>query len=657
MNASMPTLSLAIPTIPIAAIVPSPSNPRKRFDEAYLVELGESIKTHGLIQPITVRPLPLDHLFEYNRKHPDADPLAHPTFEIVVGECRWRAAKLAGLSEIPAFWRELDDKQVLEIQVIENLQRRDVHPIEEADGYRMLIARHQYRVEDIALKIGKSRSYVFGRMKLADLGDKGRDLFFDGSIDASVALLIARLAESDQNKMLKELQRINNAGEPISYRDAKWRIRNGFTIDLMRATFPLDDASLLASAGSCTACPKRSGNAPEIYPDIESADVCTDTKCFDEKRLTRREQLLDNYREKHIPVYVDEDAKMIAPGGHVWSIDSSKWTDLTDHVPGDPEKRTYAELLGDRAPVSAVVEVGSGVHRELLELIEVTSLEAALEAAGWEKESQHRPEWQNNAARDLAYKVESEARIAAWDAEKKRRNALLNQIVERLDGTGNFPESKMNIIPVFIALALAQVRREHYHGDEVLSCLSNFGIITPDEYDQDEELEKACSIIETWPLGKVMALTAWGSVDFELDDCRNPSPALDAIARAVGLDAGCAVEPLSPSTAAQAEDSLRDEDETFPSPNAAQAGDPTDDENQEIERNEKPAAAGSAADSLAGQPTDGEENREERKTTPSVKYQHLQDARLTWSGKGRRPMWVKDHLAGGGSLDELEITA
>ena len=143
MNAFIPHGALAIPTLPIAAIIPSPSNPRKRFDDAYLDELAESIKTHGLIQPITVRPLPLDHLFDYNRKHPNTEPGETPTYESVVGECRWRAAQRAGLVDIPAFWRELDDKQVLEIQVVENLQRRDVHPLEEADGYRMLIETNE----------------------------------------------------------------------------------------------------------------------------------------------------------------------------------------------------------------------------------------------------------------------------------------------------------------------------------------------------------------------------------------------------------------------------------------------------------------------------------------------------------------------------------
>ena len=120
MNAPLPPDAVAVASLPVAEIVPSPSNPRKHFDETYIAELAESIKAHGLIQPITVRPLPLDAMFEYNKRRKKGDASA-PRYEIVVGECRWRAAQLAGLTEIPGFWRELDDKAVLEIQVIENL--------------------------------------------------------------------------------------------------------------------------------------------------------------------------------------------------------------------------------------------------------------------------------------------------------------------------------------------------------------------------------------------------------------------------------------------------------------------------------------------------------------------------------------------------------
>src|ERR1700729_366300 len=113
------TLKTGVGMIPLASIVKNPQNPRKHFDEATLKELAASIKVHGVRQPVLVRP----------------DPLDKKKFELVVGERRWRASKIAGKAEIPAIVDELDDQSALEIMVIENLQREDVHPLDEARGY------------------------------------------------------------------------------------------------------------------------------------------------------------------------------------------------------------------------------------------------------------------------------------------------------------------------------------------------------------------------------------------------------------------------------------------------------------------------------------------------------------------------------------------
>jgi len=596
MNASLPASALALQSLPIRRIAPSPSNPRKRFDAAYLDELATSIGELGMIQPITVRPLPLDRLFDFNRKHPDADPEHTPQYEIVVGECRWRAATLAGLAEVQAFIRDLDDKQVLEIQVVENLQRRDVHPLEEADGYQKLIHWHGYRAEDLALKIGKSRSYVFARLKLCALGDAGREMFYAGGIEASVALMIARLPETDQTKMLKELQRLNGKGEPISFRDAKWRIRNGFTIDLAHATFPLDDVLLLPAAGSCTACPKRSGNAPEICPDIETADVCTDTRCFEEKRLARREQLLDGYRAKSIPVHVDEDAKMIAPGGNWWSIDKDRWHRLDERLDDDPERRTIAEILGDQAPVSVVVEIDGGRHAQLLELVETTALAEALAKAGWVANTSTEDDavTGGNGHSVGTYQRQREENAKALAAENARRQALRDRIVTQLcEGT-----EPLNIHSVVAAIVLAQIRQDCDRGEEIFIGLEHFGIVTPDEYDEAEEIEKLATVFSGWPLDKLLALMAWNAVIDEAhifnayDGDFPPTPSLDALARAVGLSD--VAEASDPADAAQASGALPDEKqagahELWPFPKREYETTQTP-----IETNEKPKARGKA---------------------------------------------------------------
>jgi ParB/RepB/Spo0J family partition protein len=168
-----------------AAIVASKTNPRKTFDAAYISDLARSVREVGVLEPILVRP------------HGDEG------FELIAGECRWRAAKEAALEEMPVRIRALSDAEVLEVQVIENLQRRDLHPLEEAAGYRQLLATKKYDVARIAERIGMSAKYVYDRIRLDDLTPKAKQLFRDDRITAGHAILLARLKPADQELALK----------------------------------------------------------------------------------------------------------------------------------------------------------------------------------------------------------------------------------------------------------------------------------------------------------------------------------------------------------------------------------------------------------------------------------------------------------------------
>lgn len=170
-------------TIPLTDISPSKSNPRKHFDAKRLEELAESIKEKGVLQPVLVRP-------------------NGQGYELVAGERRYRAAKMAGLQELPAVIRQLDDTEVVECQTIENLQREDVHPLEEAAGYHQLMKLGKYDASRIAAKVGRSVKYVYDRMKLLELTKEAQDLFWDGKIQAGHAILLARLSPSQQQAVL-----------------------------------------------------------------------------------------------------------------------------------------------------------------------------------------------------------------------------------------------------------------------------------------------------------------------------------------------------------------------------------------------------------------------------------------------------------------------
>jgi len=157
--------------VPIGQVRSSALNPRKDFREEELAELAESIRTKGLVQPIIVRP----------------DPASAGDFEIVAGERRWRAAQRAGIHTVPVIVRELTDKEVLELAIIENVQRQDLNAIEEAAGYRELVERFAYNQEQLSEIIGKSRSHVANTLRLLKLPVGVQALVQQGSLSAGHA--------------------------------------------------------------------------------------------------------------------------------------------------------------------------------------------------------------------------------------------------------------------------------------------------------------------------------------------------------------------------------------------------------------------------------------------------------------------------------------
>ncbi|MBS7696933.1 MULTISPECIES: ParB/RepB/Spo0J family partition protein [unclassified Chelatococcus] len=167
--------------VPVEFLRPNPRNPRKAFVDEDLAELADSIKQRGVIQPIVVRSLP--HLID--------------VFEIIAGERRWRAAQRAGLHEVPVVVIEADDKTALEIAIIENVQRADLNPMEEAAGYERLIADFDYTQNDLAQVIGKSRSHVANTLRLLKLPAGVKELVNDGQLSAGHARALLGLEDPE----------------------------------------------------------------------------------------------------------------------------------------------------------------------------------------------------------------------------------------------------------------------------------------------------------------------------------------------------------------------------------------------------------------------------------------------------------------------------
>lgn len=265
------------PALPLGLINPSKTNPRKHFDPVALSDLASSIKEKGIIEPIIVR-----EIVQVGTK--DA------RYEIVAGERRWRASKEADQETIPAICRNLSDVAVLEIQLIENLQREDVHELEEARGYQRLMKEAKYDVAMIAEKVGKSKEYVYARLKLLDLIDPIAKLFIEGSITAGHAVLIARLPEDSQKMILKDgLYQEEWMGEEgrvktfASVRGLGAWIQQNIQMELKKAPFDVGDPGLVRAVGACTACPKQTGSMAGLFPELGKKPCCTDRKCFNGK--------------------------------------------------------------------------------------------------------------------------------------------------------------------------------------------------------------------------------------------------------------------------------------------------------------------------------------------------------------------------------------
>ena len=185
-------------TLPLAQIQPGLDQPRKRFDQDSLAELADSIREHGILQPLTVRRLSSGY------------------YQIIAGERRWRAAKEAGLTTVPALIIEADDRKVMELALIENLQREDLNPVEEALGYETLIREYGLTQDGVARRMGKSRPAVANALRLLTLPPKARALLEEGNLSAGHARAVLAAPAPVQEALAEQIVR-----EGLSVRQAE----------------------------------------------------------------------------------------------------------------------------------------------------------------------------------------------------------------------------------------------------------------------------------------------------------------------------------------------------------------------------------------------------------------------------------------------------
>jgi len=305
-------------TVPIGTVKESPHNPRKHYDQKAIDELAASIKEKGVITPLLVRPL---------------NGTGAGTYEIIGGSRRIRAAKDAGLAQVPILVRmDLTESDALELMIIDNLQQQDVHPLDEALGYEYLIKQYadelrknepkakldmDATMKRIAEKIGKSTSYIYQRLKLNGLIEPVQKALFNNELTPGHAILIARLQPPDQKRALEVCTAITSAPQTkFGHRDeaeaeedgmisvralAAW-IKEYVHVNVDSVAFDKTDAQLNPEAGPCTTCKKLVGNDPELHPEIKNKRTCTDHTCFRKKVNAHFLQTKKRYGNRLYPI-------------------------------------------------------------------------------------------------------------------------------------------------------------------------------------------------------------------------------------------------------------------------------------------------------------------------------------------------------------------
>lgn len=252
---------MKLENIKVALAYESATNPRgSEFENKAFDDLVASVKEKGVLVPLIVR----------------TKQKGDKVFEVIAGNRRFRAAKIVGLEELPARIENYDDNEAREVQIIENLQREDVHPIEEGQAYRQLVEKSKLTVADIAQRVGKSESYVRYRLFLTNLNAKATTAFRKGKITDGHAVLIAKLSENDQTEALKYC--VDGWNNTTTVSDLKQWIERKFYNQLANQPW-LNDKEANEAVGPCKECEP---NRNSLFGTVKDG-ACTDSKCWSRK--------------------------------------------------------------------------------------------------------------------------------------------------------------------------------------------------------------------------------------------------------------------------------------------------------------------------------------------------------------------------------------
>ena len=460
------------PQAALHQFAPSRTN-RTVVENDELHALAATIKAYGVLQPIIVRKLPHERLQD-TFENPETRKAA---YEIIAGERRWRAAAIAGMRTIPYLLRNAEGLEALQIQLIENLHRQDLNPLEEAHGLQRLIEEFSLTREAAADAIGKGRSHVYETLRLLSLSPKAMAALKEGRMPRSLALLVLQRPTLAMQEEFTERVLTGGAdGGTMSLRSAQDLARRNYMTELDKAPFDLTDALLCPQAGACTNCPKRTGATPELW-DKQGPDACTDTTCFADKK------------EAHL-ARVKADAvqagRQIISGKAARDIMPTETGSMRGYIALDKasqgSKAETRQVLGQDIPASRVVliETPSG---SFTEAVPVHAASAAVQEKA--QEAKLAPKADKPKGKEAQTPAPDRATLQAEYERRWRERAVTATIA----GLATCPEDTVNYLPSWISLhvleklaadvpkaqlmAIFDIADDRYYDDALSEALSN----------------------------------------------------------------------------------------------------------------------------------------------------------------------------------------
>jgi ParB/RepB/Spo0J family partition protein len=426
--------------IALDAIVSSKTNPRRVVGD--LADLIPSVRKKGVLEPIKVRPL-------------DGEK-----FEIVFGERRVAAARKVGLKDVPAIVRSMTDAEALEEQIIENRDRQDVHPLDEAEAYDALLKAKgaETTVEDVAARCGIDAGKVYRRLALLSLSKGARLAFREGRLEASVAGLIARIKGSNlQDRATEELAAMSDGSRgPVPYRTALDHIRRVYMLRLADASFDVKDAKLVEGAGACASCPKNTNSSLSFFGDISDRDaLCTDPACHAKKTDAAWTKKAEEAKKAGKAVLDVRACREIFKYGATEPSTESGFVRLDSPCPDDPKGRTYRQILGSKLPEITLGRDEFGTSHDLADRkatrrMVVEALPAAQRAA-------------------IEGKDADEAALAKAERDEEERrdvlSACLDLLREEIPAKGEILPAALRVLALGLTETGARLTRAAWHID------------------------------------------------------------------------------------------------------------------------------------------------------------------------------------------------